>query len=122
MSEGHRSLWVSLGTERVRRQGWESKSPLLSVQDRLGWGSEEMLTRSPGLGIQGLLDHSQVGMAVFPPWLWDGDIMGARVGVVKPGAAGVWETRFKASFTFRNATNATGVGATSAAAAMGLAW
>lgn len=49
-------------------------------------------------------------------------IMGARVGVVKPGAAGAWETRFKTSFTFRNATNAMGVGATSAAAAMGLAW
>ncbi|XP_059796235.1 protein SSUH2 homolog isoform X5 [Balaenoptera ricei] len=48
---------------------------------------------------------------------WDADIMG--VGLVKSGAAGTWKTRSRRAFTLRNATNATGMGATSAAAATG---
>ncbi|XP_029098031.1 protein SSUH2 homolog isoform X2 [Monodon monoceros] len=48
---------------------------------------------------------------------WDADIMG--VGLVKPGAAGTWKTRPRRAFTLRNATDATGMGATSAAAATG---
>ncbi|XP_073643699.1 protein SSUH2 homolog isoform X7 [Tursiops truncatus] len=48
---------------------------------------------------------------------WDADIMG--VGLVKSGAAGTWKTRPRRAFTLRNATNATGMGATSAAAATG---
>lgn len=47
--------------------------------------------------------------------------VGMSVRVVKPGAAGTWETRWRRVFTLRNATNAMGEDATSAAAAMGLA-